>query len=49
MDAVKGLYRARRRDRGVGFDDSDSEQDDVHRPKPKKARKDNGNIAALGR
>ena len=48
LDAIHGKLRAKRRDRGIGFEDSDSEDDESGRPRPsKKPRKDNDNIAAL--
>ncbi|KAI1796307.1 hypothetical protein LXA43DRAFT_1090374 [Ganoderma leucocontextum] len=49
VDAIKGAYRIRRRDRGVGFEEDDSDEEDVRRPRSKRVRIDNDNIAALAK
>ncbi|KAI0677470.1 hypothetical protein C8Q78DRAFT_1002861 [Trametes maxima] len=49
-DAAKGVFRAKRRDRGVGLADSDSEEDEESRrirAKAKRPRLQNDSIAAL--
>ncbi|KAI0650663.1 MRC1-like domain-containing protein [Trametes meyenii] len=50
LDATKGVFRAKRRDRGVGIADSDSEEDEESRrirAKAKRPRLQNDSIAAL--
>ncbi|KAI9000938.1 MRC1-like domain-containing protein [Trametes punicea] len=52
LAAIKGDLRAKRRDRGVGFDNSDSEEDEEAkriRAKAKRRRLKNDSIAALAK
>jgi mediator of replication checkpoint protein 1 len=38
-DAVEGKHRTKRRDRGIGFEDSDSESEDDNKPRGPKRQK----------
>ena len=51
LDAIQGKFRVKRKDYGIGFEDSGSESDEEAgkiRRKGKKRRVQNDNIAALG-
>jgi mediator of replication checkpoint protein 1 len=54
QDAIEGKYRTKRRDRGVGFDESDSEGEDdtnrrIRQKIAKKRRINDDTLDALGK